>query len=843
MIRVRNKKIIARLAKMNLQEKKRRNTIAVLAIILTSILFTTLFTLGLGIIENMQQGMMRESGSSAHGSLKYITDDVYEKIKIHPLIKQIGYSRILADEVTNKTLAKRQTELWYLDDVALKQSFCEPTHGHKPVKKQEVIVDTYTLDYLGVPQEEGVNFSLDLLVHGKSVSRKFILAGWYESDPLAMSGMIITSKAYVEAHEDELINTYHKDLNITGSINADITFKNSLGLREKLDRVIIESGYSILEQDEKYIQSNVNWAYISTNGKGDPTTIVLMVSFLGMVTLTGYLIIYNIFQLSVVRDIQFYGLLKTIGTTKSQIKQMIRKEAGRLAVLGIPLGLVLGFILGKILVPRFIEQSAYASLEVKVSCNPWIFIGSIIFTSLTIWISTNKPGKIAANVSPVEAVKYISDNKDVVGSVKPSKKGNKLLNMARANLSRNKKQTFVVMLSLSLSLVLANSICTLSQSIDTEKYVSKHLDADYVVAHNDLFQNKFTGSDNQTSNELIKKIERLDTFKEGGRVYNDLGNQFTVKDSNNTTQDWNVNEQGDFLTQVMGLDDFPLNNLKIIEGEIDLEALKNGKAILEGIFLDDNSKPIMEEAHYQIGDQVTLHYYKDVMGKKEYKSRTFTVAGYVEIHDRSNFSGISLGDYNFYVPFNIYAEMVEEPVVMDYMFNIKQGGEKATDTFLDIYTNQDDFTMDYTSKTKYLQEIDDLRMTMILVGGAITLIITIIGVLNYINSTITGILARQKEFAMLESIGMTGSQLKRMLIEEGIYYVLGTGVLSIGLSVISSITLIRTICNLIAFLNYHFIIWPMAAIMPIFAGISLVVPRISYRFLCKKSIVECLREY
>lgn len=336
MIRVRNKKIIMDLAKKNLQAKKRRNLIAILAIILTSILFTTLFTLGIGIIENIQQGMMREAGSSAHGVIKYVTDDVYEKIKGHPLIKEIGYKRMLADEVTNKTLAKRHTELWYLDDIALKQDFCELTHGHKPVTDQEVIVDTDTLTSLGVSKEEGATFDLELVVHGKAENRSFVLAGWYESDPLAMSGMIITSKAYVEKHEAELRNTYQENQCITGSVNLDLSFNNSMSLRAKLDRVIIDSGYSILEQDQNFIPSNVNWAYISTNGKGDPTSIILVVSFLAMIILTGYLIIYNIFQLSVVRDIQFYGLLKTIGTTKHQIRQMIRKEAERLAVLGIP---------------------------------------------------------------------------------------------------------------------------------------------------------------------------------------------------------------------------------------------------------------------------------------------------------------------------------------------------------------------------------------------------------------------------------------------------------------------------------------------------------------------------
>ena len=75
----------------------------------------------------------------------------------------------------------------------------------------------------------------------------------------------------------------------------------------------------------------------------DPPTVIGVLAALLLIILTGYLIIYNIFQISVIKDIRFYGLLKTIGTTGKQIKKIIRRQALVLAAIGIPIGLVAGY--------------------------------------------------------------------------------------------------------------------------------------------------------------------------------------------------------------------------------------------------------------------------------------------------------------------------------------------------------------------------------------------------------------------------------------------------------------------------------------------------------------------
>lgn len=844
MIKVNNKKAIRNLADKSFGANKVRNIIAIIAIALTAVLFTTLFTMGIGTVESFQKATMRQSGSDGHAVLKYITDEEFNNVQDHPLIKEIAYARMLCDDVENEEFLKRRAEFWYYDDVALKLGFCEPTSGHKPVAENEVIADTKTLQLMGVPLEVGAPLTLQLDIRGQKVSRDFMLAGWWESDPVFNVGLIFSSRAYVDAHQEELENTFDEDMSYTGIIKAYIMFKNSVDLEGKLEKVITDSGYSLDENAPNYMESNVNWAYLSTNFGMDPGTLIAIIVGLLLIVFTGYLIIYNIFQISVIRDIRFYGLLKTIGTTGKQIRRIIRRQALILSAIGIPIGLFIGFFIGKSLVPLLMNNSSYAGSAVSVSPNPYIFIGAAIFAIVTVLISTFKPGRIAAAVSPVEAVRYTEGNKKHTYKLKKTTDGGKMSRMALANLGRNHKRTILVVISLSLSIVLLNTVFTLSQSIDMDKYLSKFVDTDFLIAHADYFNNDFSGPDNQTSESFIQAVEAQPGFEEGGRLYGGREELFAAEDEKNTAQNYNKDDHGNFFSAVYGLEDLPLNRLELLDGEINPEKLASGKYILEGIHLDDNNVPEMASKHFEVGDTVTLHNYKgksEAFADREYTTQKFIVLGHVAIKLYSN-SDRTGWDYNFYLPADIYKNLVTQPAVMSYAFNVSEDQEKSMENFLQNYTDTAEPMMNYTSKFTSLNEFSGMRNTVILIGGALSFIIGLIGILNFVNAILTSILTRRKEFAMLQSIGMTQKQLRRMLIFEGLYYAGGTCIFSLVLGIVFSLVVVRAFGNLLWFLSYHFILWPLFAVWPLLFILGIIIPLFSYAMSVKQSIVERLRE-
>lgn len=142
MFQVNSKKAVRRLSNRSLRGNAWRNIIAAIAIALTAILFTALFTVGSGMGENIQEQTMRQAGGDGMAYLKYITDEQFEAVKDHPLIDRISYNRIICESVEGDALLKRHAEIYYMNDVGMELGFCVPTHGRKPEKENEIIMDT-----------------------------------------------------------------------------------------------------------------------------------------------------------------------------------------------------------------------------------------------------------------------------------------------------------------------------------------------------------------------------------------------------------------------------------------------------------------------------------------------------------------------------------------------------------------------------------------------------------------------------------------------------------------------------------------------------------------------------
>lgn len=166
-----------KIAKRSFRAERMRNIFAVAAIIMTTVLFTALLTLGAGMAESTRRADMILSGGDGHARFINLDTTEYERLRTHPLIEEIAYCRKLADHVDNEALSKRETIFWYYDETGMNDQFVNPTKGHKPVKENEIIADTKTLELLGVPQEIGAGVSLEVTIHGKKAVRNFILAG------------------------------------------------------------------------------------------------------------------------------------------------------------------------------------------------------------------------------------------------------------------------------------------------------------------------------------------------------------------------------------------------------------------------------------------------------------------------------------------------------------------------------------------------------------------------------------------------------------------------------------------------------------------------------------------
>ena len=129
-----------------------------------------------------------------------------------------------------------------------------------------------------------------------------------------------------------------------------------------------------------------------------------------------------------------------------------------------------------------------------------------------------------------------------------------------------------------------------------------------------------------------------------------------------------------------------------------------------------------------------------------------------------------------------------------------------------------------------------------LLGGTLAGLLALIGMLNFINAVVTGILSRKRELAMMNAVGMTGKQLKSMLMWEGIQYSLLTAGCALVLGAVLNYTIVHSIAGELFFFTYHFTLLPVLVCVPVLLLLSAAIPSVSYQMICKDSIVNRLRE-
>lgn len=853
MKKVKNKKIIKTLAQKSFKAAKTRNRIAVVAILLTTLLFTSLMTLGIGMNDSFIYNNLRQGGGDGHAVYKYLTQKQYEDIKHDSLIKKISYNRIASDSVDNPEFLKRRVEMYQMDDTAREMGFCENEEGSSPKGEYDINIDSRSLELLGVEKKIGEKVPLTYTVKDKQYTTEFTLTGWWETDPVALVGMAVVSEEFMKAREDIYQVTEKENGNLSGSINSYVLFYNTFDLEGKMRKVLENNGYLAAEGDlssvekvsneeeSRLIACNVNWAYMTGDFMSSIPAILAVLAGCFLIGVTGYLIIYNIFQISVIRDIRFYGLLKTIGTTGKQVKAMIRRQALLLCCFGIPLGLIAGYAVGAGCLPILMStMQDTQEVGTRLTLHPWIFIGAAAFAIFTVLISTNKPGKMAAKVSPVEAVRYtIAANQKK--KEKKSTDGGKIFRMALSNLSRNKKRTVLSLLSMSLSLVILLAVFTLSRGFDMDKFVSKFCKTDFQVAHAQYFQFNYFGQKEDVVNDsFIQSIEQQPSFSKGGRTLFTREQVVSVIDEDAPAVNCigypltdDIEKDGSYLATLIGQDDYIMESMDAFEGELDMEKMKSGDYILVGVNTDDNGEPIPASSTlFELGESITLNIGDT---SKEFKVLAKTgVNGYTD-------STRWFSEYTFYLPAEVYTKITGHSNVMFYSFDVNKGMEEEMISFLDAYTQDIEKEMDYTGKETYTSQFMTMKNAVLLIGGGLSFIVGLIGILNFVNSMITSIFSRNREFAMLEAIGMTGKQIQAMLKLEGIYYGAGTIILSLFLGSVLSLTVIQTLIGQMWFFTYRFVIWPILIVCPLILLLGIAVPAITERMMREHSVVDRLR--
>ena len=880
---VSNRGCIRRLSLRTLLASRTRNIVAVLAIALTAVLFTSLFTIALSINEGIQQNNFRQAGGWAHGTFKYLTEEQFEELKDDPLIDQWGLRRFLGMP-TEVPFNKSHVEIGYSDANEAHWSYCDPVEGRLPQEgTDEAATDTHVLALLGVEPVLGAEFTVTFDVDGHTTTQTFTLSGWWEYDEAIVANHILIPESRVDAVLAEVGVTPPGSDGMTGSWNLDVMLKNAArSIAKDLDQILENHGYQS-EIAGEYIALGVNWGYTGAqlSDKLDPAVAAIIVGVLLLILLTGYLIIYNVFQISVAGDIRFYGLLKTIGTTPRQLRRIIRNQALLLSLVGIPVGLLLGWLLGGVLTPVITAQ--LNAVTTVVSVSPLLFAGAAVFALVTVLISCRRPGRLAGKVSPVEAVRY-TEGKALNRKEKRRGKDVSLLSLAAANLGRSRGKTFLTVLSLTLAVVLLTATVTFAGGFDMDKYVANFTASDFILADAGQFQ---TGGDSFNDEmgvpeEVIDAVSAQSGITESARIYGKTGPALefvTEKYYRSVQSRWNTPEQLDSMVafmdrnedglladrvQLYGMESFALSHLTVLEGDLSKLGDPDGNYVAAVYSDDDYGNPDMDSHWARLGDTVTIRYVEEseyynpitgeVFGSFEnvpegvpytdravkYRDVDYTVAALVMVPYA--FSYRYYGADEFVMGAETFLRDTGTDSVMYYAFDTTEEANAAMEAFLKDYTGNVVPQFDYESKTIYAGEFESTRQMFLLLGGALSFIVGLVGVLNFFNAILTSITARRRELAVLQSIGMTARQLRAMLALEGLLYTVGAALLALVLIVATAPFVGPGLNGLIWFFTYHFTVWPIAVVLPLFGALGILIPVLNCRAAQRYSVVERLRQ-
>lgn len=846
------KPIIRTLTSRSFKSNKTRNLVAILAIVLTTLMFTSLFVLSQSMVKNLQEMNFQQAGYNSHLTFSSLTDAEMDKITAHEAVKDWGKS-IVIGVAENEELTGRQVEIRYADENYAASAFSMPTTGNLPVSENEIALDTITLDKMGLPYELGQEITLrwrEDLTSTDYTTSTFVLSGYWDGNSAAMASMAWVSQAFVEkecagiSQEDQRDNGQFFGM---GMLHVNVGSSNYL--EQTAEQILTDTGLT-------GISYGTNMAYDSTMNQNIMKEVIPMLICMVLVFASGYLIIYNIFQISVATDIRFYGKLKTLGTSKKQLKKMIYGQANRLSLIGIPIGLILGYVLGMVLVPMLITGTG---TKAAVSVTPYVFIGSALFAYLTVLISCKKPAKIAGKVSPMEALRYTDAGTDSKKKIKKSTGGASIPKMALANLGRNKKRTFTVICSLTLGLVLLTCIYAKNASFDIDKYMSQQVISDFEVKDSSIATNFGTYNPYGTtiSDELVSRINSLDGLEATGHLYSQVFvHEIGATALANIQTYYNADERlpyieatdaglaqsyhdminsGECVAVLYGVDGLLLDTFsedyRILDGTFDKDRFQSGSYIL--VEAAEGAEEMEKETQptYSVGDMVDLN------------GRQYEVMGIVA-HIATVTEGVNSEVENFlsfYLPADTFREMYPENTLRKMFFDVADEFQPQAEQMLIDYRNDADKSLTFTSKNALAEHYQEQTRANTITGFAISVIIAFVGILNFINSMVTAIVSRQKEFAMIQSIGMTKRQLRSMLIDEGLYYAVSTLIASYLLGTLGVAIGVRAMVSGDWTATFHFTLMPLVICTPILIVFAILIPYICFKNLEKQSIVERLR--
>ena len=801
--------LLNKLTIKNLKLNKKRTIVTIIGIILSGALITAVASMYSSLVSSLIKYETKEKGNFHVAFYDVATTDLNlfknnREIENFYLTENIGYALI-----NSQNESKPYVFIKAFNNDALANLAVNLVEGRLPENEKEVVIPTHLKTNGRVELKVGDTITLDLGTRVDDKGEKLSQLNSFISDgeklidtknaTYTIVGIINRPANSVEPYiapgytfitklnSNNLTNRYDvfvrytkkglKNANnltagilevdpdcyemfLTGKINRDISAK-------KVTEEMTHKKYDF-DTNKYLIDLETNpFQNESLSSLGGVIIVVCLI-----IVFTSIFCIKNSFDISITEKIKQYGMLKSIGATKKQIKRNVFFEATILGVIGIPLGLLSGILASYILVivsNIFLKNAMAENLVLIFSLNIYYLIIATFLGIITLYFSAFRSAHRASKISPIESIRNSANLKINNKKLKTNKLIHTIFgiggDISIKNLKRNKRKyrTTVISIIVSTTVFIAlysfMSLAFLSVKLELGNY-----NYDITLQIKETKENM----------EKVKETFNLDNITN----YNSQKNIGLYLDNPILSKEYLEvfpNDEDEAFLQIYVISDNEyLNYLK--ELGLDYNTVKDKGILIDNVFTNYyNAKKDKVE-------NIFIPYY-------EYKEHDM-ISG--KLSNEAGFA-IEIAKVTEKLPFPYNILYTPTLIISDELYYNKINPDFNNNSYATVFYKsnnatklQDDIEKTLSGLDYSLNNIEEQANMMnnlfILIGiflYGFIIVITLIGVTNIFNTITTNMELRKQEFAMLKSIGMTNKEFKKMIRLESIF--MGAKALVIGI--------------------------------------------------------------
>ena len=794
------RRIIHGLAKADLKTHKLKTFLTAIIIILATCLMATIFS----VLVN--DALDQANQAPYHAMYRAVNEDTKTTLQSDKDFEAVGIYKSFGNQVDRDG----RTDLAYMDEQTLAFMGFRLVDGVIPDSENEVLVSETYLKNRALSVGDTFRFAYVDSLTNEEREEEFTVCGTIQNKEQERGEQfyVVTSNSFQMKYAQQY-SQITSDFSTETAATVDVL-------------VLLNSDYSSTGSDTQkdFLKSKgesagipsfdviINESYID-GVYFDGTVIAAVIFFTIFLMFASSFVIYSIFYISIVNSMPMYAQLISLGTTQKQLRRFLNTQGNMLAVRFIPLGALISILL--IVLISGVQWLLYDAL---------ITLFAILLIYVVIKFALRKPAKLLANASPIEAMKFRDG--ETAGSHKALKQITPD-SLAKSNLYTNRKKNRMSIISLSISGTLMIALAIFVSSINLPAMIrqSYPMDEDFQIGiQMDNFYERFPTiiQNNPLSDELMGQITDIPGVQKiildecvMGRLVESAVNYTSLED--------NLELLNSLSPELIA------NVSEIVSGTVSYDDLGTNEIVINK-YRTDRSE--LNYGDLQVGDSLTFRF--EVGG--QIIEETFTVAGIAYFPSTGLFYCTQeaieqISPYNNTTHISIFCDKNYTESVKDRLASLISGNPNLR---LKVYSEE------------YSMIAGFINVTMSSLY-AVSAFVVIFGLLNMINMLINSAIIRKREFALLQAVGMTNRQLRKMLYREGMSVSIKSALLAAAFGITIGGLLCYLANKVMALKFVIFAIDPLPVLLfaAVLIGLQILVSYCICRSIEKTSLIENLR--